>query len=112
MQAGNDSLTSLAGYSVLVTPTTLQQATGFRTVIVNAGTGADRASLYDSTGNDIFNGSGSSAQLVYASGRSVQARGFDTVTAIGTLGGVNRRNVADEGRSLTILLGFSSSAIW
>ncbi len=34
--SGNDRLTSIANYSVLVTPTTLQQAIGFRTVIVNA----------------------------------------------------------------------------
>ncbi len=46
---GNDRLTSLANYSVLVTPTTTQQATGFNSVIVNAGGGNDVASLYDSS---------------------------------------------------------------
>ncbi len=34
-------------------PTTLQQATSFRTVIVNAGTGTDTATLQDSAGNDL-----------------------------------------------------------
>ncbi len=48
--SGNDRLTSINNYSVLVTPTTLQQATGFRTVIVNAGSGTDTATLQDSTG--------------------------------------------------------------
>ncbi len=53
--SGNDRLTSIANYSVLVTPTTLQQAIGFRTVIVNAGTGTDTATLQDSTGSDTLN---------------------------------------------------------
>jgi hypothetical protein len=86
--SGSDRLTSVATYSVLVTPTTLQQLTGFRTVIVNAGTGADTATL-----DDTLNASGGLAELIYSSGRKVQLNGFDTVTARGTNGGVNRRNV-------------------
>ncbi len=91
--SGNDKLTSIANYSVLVTPTTLQQATSFRTVIVNAGTGTDTATLQDSAGNDTLNAFASTAELVYANGRTVRAIGFDTVNANGTLGGTNRRNL-------------------
>ncbi len=71
--SGNDKLTSIANYSVLVTPTTLQQATSFRTVIVNAGTGTDTATLQDSAGNDTLNAFASTAELVYANGRTVRA---------------------------------------
>ncbi len=91
--SGNDRLTSLVNYSVLVTPTTLQQATGFRTVIVNAGTGNDTATLQDSTGSDTLNAFAGTAELVYANGRTARAIGFDTVNVNGTLGGTNRRNI-------------------
>ncbi|MBL8827624.1 MAG: hypothetical protein JNM18_11660 [Planctomycetaceae bacterium] len=93
--SGNDKLTSVANYSVLVTPTTLQQATGFRTVIVNAGTGNDTATLQDSTGNDTLNAFAATAELIYANGRTARAIGFDTVNVNGTLGGTNRRNVTN-----------------
>ncbi len=91
--SGNDRLTSIANYSVLVTPTTLQQAIGFRTVIVNAGTGTDTATLQDSTGSDTLNAFAGTAELVYSNGRTARAIGFDTVNANGTLGGTNRRNL-------------------
>ncbi len=92
--SSNDRLTSLVNYSVLVTPTTLQQATGFRTVIVNAGTGTDTATLQDSTSSDTLNAFAGTAELVYANGRTARAIGFDTVNANGTLGGTNRKNVS------------------
>lgn len=88
--SGNDKLTSLVVHSVLVTPSTLQQATGSRTVIVNAGTGTDTATLQDSTGSDTFNAFAGTAELIYANGRTARAIGFDTVN--GTLAGMNRRN--------------------
>ncbi len=87
-------MTSIANYSVLVTPTTLQQATGFRTVIVNAGAGTDIATLQDSAGNDTLNAFAGTAELIYANGRTARAIGFDTVNANGTLGGTNRKNVS------------------
>ncbi len=92
---GNDRLTSVATYSVLVTPTILQQATGFRTVIVNALSGNDIATLNDATGNDTLNASGTAAELVYGSGRRVQLAAFDTVFARGFGGGTNRKNVTN-----------------
>ncbi len=92
--SGNDRLTSINNYSVLVTPSTLQQATGFRTVIVNAGAGTDTATLQDSAGNDTLNAFAGTAELIYASGRTARAIGFDTVNANGTLGGTNRRTLS------------------
>jgi hypothetical protein len=91
--SGNDRLTSINNYSVLVTPTTLQQATGFRTVIVNAGAGNDTATMHDSPGNDTLNAFAGTAELIYANGRTARAIGFDTVNVNGTLGGTNRRNL-------------------
>lgn len=93
--SGNDTLTALQSYSVIATAATLQQATGFSTVIVNAGAGVDTASLYDAVGNDTLTASGSTAELVYAAGNRVRAVGWDTVFAIGTSGGTNRRVVTN-----------------
>ncbi len=92
--SGIDRLYSAVNISVLTTPTTLQQAAGFRTVIVNAGAGSDLATLQDSTGKDTLNTFGSTAELVYGNGCSVRAVGFENVTANGTLGGRNRKNLA------------------
>ncbi|MBL8825672.1 MAG: peptidylprolyl isomerase [Planctomycetaceae bacterium] len=92
--SGNDRLTSLANYSVLVTPTTYQQVIGFHSVSVNAGGGNDTATLYDSIGVDTLNAFGNTAELVYANGRSVRASGFDTVTAFGTLSLLNRKTIS------------------
>jgi hypothetical protein len=92
--SGDDRLTSIASYSALVTPTTLQQATGFRTVIVNAGTGNDIATLQDSLGNDTLNAFAGTAEFIYGNGRTARAIGFDTVNVNGTLGGTNRRNLS------------------
>ncbi len=52
---GNDQLTTFATYAVLRTSKTWQQATGFTTVIVNAGEGNDSATLQDGSGNDTLN---------------------------------------------------------
>ncbi|MBL8827191.1 MAG: hypothetical protein JNM18_09410, partial [Planctomycetaceae bacterium] len=103
--SGNDRLTAVANFSVIVTPTTLQQATGFRTVTINAGAGTDVATLQDSLGSDTLNTFGSTAELVYSNGRTVRAVGFDTVTANGTLGGRNRKNIA--GGAFTLKLNGS-----
>ncbi len=93
--SGNDKLTSINNYSVLVTPSTLQQATGFRTVIVNAGTGTDTATLQDSPGNDTFNAFAGTAELIYGNGRTARpsastrstptARSAARIVAISTL---------------------------
>ncbi len=51
--------------------------------------------LDDDTGNDTFNATGSTAEIVYATGRKIRLLGFDTVTANGTKGGTNRKNVTN-----------------
>ncbi|MBL8829813.1 MAG: hypothetical protein JNM18_22730, partial [Planctomycetaceae bacterium] len=106
--SGNDKLSSINNYSVLVTPTTLQQATGFRTVIVNAGTGTDTATLQDSAGNDTLNAFAGTAELIYANGRTARAIGFDTVNANGSLGGANRKNISTT-NPLTYQLKFKGT---
>jgi hypothetical protein len=102
--AGNDRLTVIASYSVLVTPSSLLQATGFSTVIVNAGTGNDIASFTDSTGNDTMVASGSTAELTFGNTKKVRAVGFDSVFATSSRGGVNRRTVTNP---LTFTIRFT-----
>ncbi len=104
--AGNDRFAGNSAFVILSSGVFIQQVFSFSTVIVNAGTGTDIATLDDSTGNDTLNASGSSAELTYASGRKIRLNGFDRVTARGTAGGVNRRNVTG---SLAYVLTFTGT---
>jgi Ca2+-binding RTX toxin-like protein len=88
---GNDRVSDSTAFVILSTGSFIQQAFNFSTVIVNAGT--DLATLDDSTGNDTLNASGGLAEMSYGSGRKIQLNGFDTVTARGINGGVNRKHV-------------------
>jgi hypothetical protein len=104
--AGNDRVSGTTAFVILSKSPFIQQVFNFSTVIVNAGTGTDTATLDDSPGNDTLNATGSLAELIYSSGRKVQLNGFDTVTARGTNGGVNRRNVTG---TLAYVLNFTGT---
>jgi hypothetical protein len=93
--AGNDRVSGNAAFVILSSGAFLQQVLNFSTVIVNASTGTDSVTLDDDTGNDTYNATGNTTELVYAKSHKIRLLDFDSVTANGNKGGVNKKSVTN-----------------
>jgi len=91
---GNEAYYGLGGYgySVVTSGALLQYLIGFAQTAVSGGDGFDSAILFDSPGNDTFNGAPTTSTLIGAS-HSDTAVGFEQVFAFASGGGVDTANL-------------------